>query len=80
MSASGVCVVFARARLETTRMEGEERVTACCKSGRGFWFVAPCLFGQLDSSTCEIKLTVKKVYETHDLQLRLYVHASSTDS
>lgn len=61
-------------------MEGEERVTACCKSGRGFWFVAPCLFGQLDHRTYGIRLTVKIVYETHDLQPRLYVHASSTDS
>jgi hypothetical protein len=80
VSASGVCVVFARALLETTRIEGEERVTACCKSGRGFWFVAPCLICQLGDTNQGVKLTVRIICVILDLQLRLYVHVSSTDS
>jgi hypothetical protein len=61
-------------------MEGEESVTARWRSGRGFWFVAPCLFVSLQLQLEGVKRTVEKVYVKHDLQPRLYVHASLIDS
>ena len=61
-------------------MEGEERVTARCRSGRGFWFVAPCLFVSLCLRCKEGIRTIRKVYVIHDLQPQLYVHVSLIDS
>ena len=61
-------------------MECEDRVTARWRSGRGFWFVAPCLFVNLSFRLKERRLTVRKVYVIHDLQPQLYVHVSLIDS